>query len=99
MNRRMLHRPWLVYYMPQLLVIDGIPISEEERGKSELYFLEQQVSLTAVVINCITVIKKMFLLFLSQSTILFDYIFNTLPTTQLKFVKTTVDTSIMQCVS
>ena len=39
----MLHRPWLVYYMPQLLVIDGIPISEDERAKSELYFLDQQV--------------------------------------------------------
>ena len=43
--RRLLHRPMLVFRMPQLLVIDGIPVSEEERTKAELYFMEQQVSL------------------------------------------------------
>ncbi len=34
----------LVYRMPQLLVIDGIPVSDEERTKAELYFMEQQVN-------------------------------------------------------
>jgi len=29
--------------MPNLMVIDGIPISEEERVKAEMYFIEQQV--------------------------------------------------------
>ena len=32
----------LVYRMPNLMAIDGIPVSEEERTKAELYFLEQQ---------------------------------------------------------
>ncbi|XP_064621486.1 leucine-rich repeat-containing protein 9-like isoform X3 [Lineus longissimus] len=41
--RRLLHRPMLVYRMPTLLVIDGIPVSDEERTKAELYFMEQQI--------------------------------------------------------
>jgi len=41
-SRRLLHRPMLVYRMPNLMAIDGIPVSEEERTKAELYFLEQQ---------------------------------------------------------
>ena len=39
----MLHRPMLVFRMPNLVVIDGIPVSDEERTKAELYFMEQQV--------------------------------------------------------
>ena len=42
--RRLLHRPMLVYRMRHLLVIDGIPVSDEERAKAELYFMEQQVN-------------------------------------------------------
>ncbi|XP_074662952.1 leucine-rich repeat-containing protein 9-like [Tubulanus polymorphus] len=41
--RRLLHRPMLVFRMQNLLVIDGIPVSEEERTKAELYFMEQQI--------------------------------------------------------
>ena len=41
--RRMLHRPLLVFRMPNLHIIDGIPISEEERAKADMYFMEQQV--------------------------------------------------------
>ena len=41
--RRMLHRPLLVYRMPNLHIIDGIPVTEEERTKADLYFMEQQV--------------------------------------------------------
>ena len=41
----MLHRPMLVFRMPHLQVIDGIPVSEEERTKADLYFMEQQVVL------------------------------------------------------
>ena len=43
MTRRLLHRPLLVYRMPNLLCIDGIPVSNDEKNKAELYFLEQQV--------------------------------------------------------
>ena len=42
-TRRLLHRPLLVYRMPNLLCIDGIPVSNDEKTKAELYFLEQQV--------------------------------------------------------
>lgn len=42
-TRRLLHRPLLVYRMPNLLCIDGIPVSNDEKTKAELYFIEQQV--------------------------------------------------------
>ncbi|XP_052769048.1 leucine-rich repeat-containing protein 9-like isoform X3 [Mya arenaria] len=42
--RRHLHRPLLVYRLKNLLVIDGIPVTEEERAKAELYFMDQQGS-------------------------------------------------------
>ena len=38
-----MHRPMLVFRQPNLLCIDGIPVSPEERTKAELYFMEQQV--------------------------------------------------------
>ncbi|XP_077999840.1 leucine-rich repeat-containing protein 9-like isoform X2 [Glandiceps talaboti] len=41
-SRRLMHRPMLVYRQPNLLCIDGIPVSAEERTKAELYFMEQQ---------------------------------------------------------
>lgn len=44
--RRHLHRPILVYRLKQLVIIDGIPITDEERGKAELYFMDQQVQTT-----------------------------------------------------
>ncbi|KAK0052192.1 leucine-rich repeat-containing protein 9 [Biomphalaria pfeifferi] len=44
--RRMIHRIILVHRLPRLLVIDGIPVSEEERNKAELYFIDQTVSNT-----------------------------------------------------
>ncbi|XP_071832914.1 leucine-rich repeat-containing protein 9-like isoform X2 [Apostichopus japonicus] len=40
-SRRLMHRPMLVYRQPNLLCIDGIPVSPEERAKAELYFVEQ----------------------------------------------------------
>lgn len=40
--RRHMHRPLLVYKLKQLLVIDGIPVTEEERTKAELYYMDQQ---------------------------------------------------------
>ena len=39
----MLHRPLLVFRMPSLMVIDGIPVNDEERAKADMYFMEQQV--------------------------------------------------------
>lgn len=39
-----MHRPMLVYRQPNLLCIDGIPVSPEERAKAELYFMEQAVN-------------------------------------------------------
>lgn len=44
-TRRLLHRPLLVYRMPNLLCIDGIPVSNDEKTKAELYFIEQQVAI------------------------------------------------------
>ncbi|XP_056023048.1 leucine-rich repeat-containing protein 9-like isoform X3 [Ostrea edulis] len=44
--RRHLHRPILVFKLKQMMIIDGIPVSEEERGKAELYFMDQQVVTT-----------------------------------------------------
>ncbi|XP_077863786.1 leucine-rich repeat-containing protein 9-like [Saccoglossus kowalevskii] len=41
-SRRLMHRPMLVYRQPNLLCIDGIPVSADERTKAELYFMEQQ---------------------------------------------------------
>ncbi|XP_022094850.1 leucine-rich repeat-containing protein 9-like [Acanthaster planci] len=43
-SRRLMHRPMLVFRQPNLLCIDGIPVSSEERTKAEMYFLEQQPS-------------------------------------------------------
>ncbi|KAL3874482.1 hypothetical protein ACJMK2_037491, partial [Sinanodonta woodiana] len=40
--RRHLHRPILVYRLKTLMVIDGIPVTDDERAKAELYFLDQQ---------------------------------------------------------
>ncbi|XP_069116718.1 leucine-rich repeat-containing protein 9-like isoform X8 [Argopecten irradians] len=45
--RRHLHRPILVFKLKQLLVIDGLPVSEEERTKAELYFMDQQPVMTS----------------------------------------------------
>lgn len=42
-SRRLMHRPLLVYKMPTLAVIDGIPVSEEEQLKASLYYLQQEV--------------------------------------------------------
>ena len=41
--RRMLHRPLLVFRNQNLHIIDGIPITDEERAKADMYFTEQQV--------------------------------------------------------
>ena len=41
--RRLMHRPMLVYRILGLVIIDGIPVSDDERTKADLYFIEQQV--------------------------------------------------------
>ena len=41
--KRNLHRPILVYHMSNLQIIDGISITDEERAKAQLYFVDQQV--------------------------------------------------------
>ncbi|XP_067941699.1 leucine-rich repeat-containing protein 9-like [Watersipora subatra] len=41
-SRRLMHRPLLVYRMPSLTIIDGIPVSEEEQLKASLYYLQQE---------------------------------------------------------
>lgn len=38
-----MHRPLLVYKMPSLVVIDGIPVTEEEQMKASLYYMQQEV--------------------------------------------------------
>lgn len=40
--KRLMHRPMLVFKLPHLLSIDGIPVTNDERAKAELYFIEQQ---------------------------------------------------------
>lgn len=42
-SRRLMHRPLLVYKMPSLVVIDGIPVTEEEQMKASLYYMQQEV--------------------------------------------------------
>jgi len=37
-----MHRPLLVYKMPSLVVIDGIPVTEEEQMKASLYYMQQE---------------------------------------------------------
>lgn len=39
--RRLMHRVVLVFRMPQLMIIDGIPVSDEERNKADMYFADQ----------------------------------------------------------
>ncbi|XP_078672195.1 leucine-rich repeat-containing protein 9-like isoform X1 [Branchiostoma floridae x Branchiostoma belcheri] len=46
-SRRLMHRPMLVYRMPHLTIIDGIPVSPEERTKAEIYFMEQQPAMVS----------------------------------------------------
>ena len=41
-SRRLMHRPLLVYRMPSLAVIDGIPVTEEEQMKASLYYMQQE---------------------------------------------------------
>ena len=36
-----MHRVVLVFRMPQLMIIDGIPVTDEERNKAEMYFADQ----------------------------------------------------------
>ncbi|KAJ8046058.1 Leucine-rich repeat-containing protein 9 [Holothuria leucospilota] len=50
-SRRLMHRPMLVYRQPNLLCIDGIPVSPEERTKAELYFMEQQPPTSVPAMN------------------------------------------------
>ena len=52
-----MHRPMLVYRMPHLIVIDGIPVSDEERTKAEIYFMEQQVGKKLVLFDSRSLLK------------------------------------------
>ena len=58
-----MHRPMLVFRQPNLLCIDGIPVSPEERTKAEMYFLEQQVC-RIFVKNSSIFTKKLYFVFL-----------------------------------
>ncbi|XP_078516483.1 leucine-rich repeat-containing protein 9 [Lissotriton helveticus] len=42
-SRKMLHRPILVFRLPSLQILDGIPVTTEERTRAEIYIFEQQV--------------------------------------------------------
>jgi len=46
--RRLTHRSMLIFRQPNLLMIDGIPVTNEERAKAELYYIEQQGSFQAL---------------------------------------------------
>ena len=53
-----MHRPLLVFRQPNLLSIDGIPISAEERAKADMYFLDYQVFI--ILYLSLTVLNKLF---------------------------------------
>jgi hypothetical protein len=40
-SKKQTHRPMLVFRLPHLESIDGIDISEEERAKADLFFIDQ----------------------------------------------------------
>ncbi|XP_069063527.1 leucine-rich repeat-containing protein 9 [Pleurodeles waltl] len=42
-SRKMLHRPILVFRLPSLQILDGIPVTAEERARAEIHFIEQQM--------------------------------------------------------
>ena len=42
-TRRLMHRPILVYRQPNILCIDGIPVTNDERAKAEVYLMDHQV--------------------------------------------------------
>ena len=46
-SRRLLHRPVLVFRQPNLEIIDGISVTDEERQKADMYFMDQQTTLQA----------------------------------------------------
>jgi hypothetical protein len=54
----MLHRPLMVYRMPQIQIIDGIPVSEEERARADLYFMEQQVIIDALQVTSMLIVAE-----------------------------------------
>jgi Leucine-rich repeat (LRR) protein len=41
-SKRLLHRPILVYHNPNLKIIDGITVTDEEKMKAQLYFADHQ---------------------------------------------------------
>ncbi|XP_078452476.1 leucine-rich repeat-containing protein 9 [Lampetra planeri] len=47
--RRCLHRPVLVLQTPRLLLVDGLPVSQEERVRAEMQLLETQTPAMEVV--------------------------------------------------
>ncbi|KAJ8308259.1 LOW QUALITY PROTEIN: hypothetical protein KUTeg_013133 [Tegillarca granosa] len=69
--RRHVHRPVLVFKLKQLMVIDGIPVTDEERAKAELYFMDQQVAANVCLYIYISFVyppyKTRFILLISQS--------------------------------
>ncbi|CAB4012748.1 leucine-rich repeat-containing 9-like [Paramuricea clavata] len=43
-TRRLMHRPILVYRQPNILCIDGIPVTNDERTKAEVYLMDHQLA-------------------------------------------------------
>jgi len=41
-SKRLLHRPTLVFHNPSLQIIDGVTITDEERTKADIYFMDHQ---------------------------------------------------------
>nr|XP_020669357.1 LOW QUALITY PROTEIN: leucine-rich repeat-containing protein 9-like [Pogona vitticeps] len=46
-SRKICHRPFLIFRLPTLQVLDGVTISQEERTRAEVHLLEQQIFLPA----------------------------------------------------
>ncbi|XP_065651763.1 leucine-rich repeat-containing protein 9 isoform X2 [Hydra vulgaris] len=59
-TRRHMHRPFLIFHRPSLLYIDGIVITNDERIRAELHFIEQQTNpLDQSTLNLVPKSKKL----------------------------------------
>uniref|UniRef100_I3MWT2 Leucine rich repeat containing 9 n=1 Tax=Ictidomys tridecemlineatus TaxID=43179 RepID=I3MWT2_ICTTR len=62
--RKMLHRHVLIFRLPNLQMLDGIPVNSEDRVKAEFHFSELQAKKTTVIILLILFLLKHILLFI-----------------------------------
>lgn len=61
--RKTLHRHVLIFRLPNLQMLDGIPVNSDDRAKAEFHFSELQAKKTSVIL-------LLFILFLLKYTII-----------------------------